>query len=1359
MTQDSRAPVRRVLAALLLAALAAAAPAAAAPLAREEVPEPLRPWIDWVLRGHESETCPFLHASGARHCVWPARLVLDLDAAGGRFEQEVSVSAESDVPLPGGLVDPAAWPEDLRVDGEPAPVVEVRGRPALRLGRGAHRLTGRLVWNALPPLLAIPPETGIVELRVDGRPVPFPKRDGAGRLWLREAEGAAPGAAEDRILVDVHRRVVDEIPLRLDTRVTLRVSGSAREEELGRLLPPGFVPTLLAGPIPARLDPDGRLRVQVRPGRFDLRVEARHEGPATELRLPEQPSGASWDASEVWAVETRPALRLVEIEGAPAVDPTQTDLPDEWKALPAYRLDAGMQLRLVEKRRGTQGGAADRLTLVRTWHLDFDGSGATVADRIEGELREATRLEMRAGTELGRAAVNGADQPVTRLAGAAQVGLEVPLGPVAIDADSRVEGGGRHLPAVGWDHDFDAVSAMLALPPGWRLLHVSGADRAMPTWITRWTLLDLFVVMVVAMATLRLFGAGAGALALATLAMTYTEPGAPQLVWVAVLAAEALHRVVPTGRLASAVRVFRLGSLAVLVLVAVPFAVAQVRAGLHPALERPWITAGTEVAARFEAETMALEEAPRMAAPEAARDERAASAGLMKSVAGEPRDRYDRYAPDPDAKVQTGPGRPDWRWEEVQLVWSGPVERGQELRLWLLPPWLSGALALVRTALLAALVLVVLGRNRGWIAAALGRGGAAAALLLVALAPPPARAEMPTPELLEELRSRLLEPPSCHPSCASASRLALGVTPERLELRLAVDVAADSAVPLPAGGEGEAAGFVPDAVIVDGRPAAALLRGGGGELWVSLAPGSHTLLVSGPLPNRATVEIPLPLRPQRVEIVGPARGWTVQGLAPDGRAHGALQLVREPSAAPGATAAPDRLEPTAFPPFVAVERTLSLALDWEVRTRVVRIAPPEASIVLEVPLLPGEAVTTPGVRVQDGRALATLAPGAAAAGWSSLLAKTDALTLEAPREVAWTEVWRVDASPTWHVSAQGIPPVDVPSTGLRFREWRPWPGERIALAIERPEGTGGATLTVDRSALRLRPGLRATDAELSLALRSSQGGQHFVTLPEGALLTRIAVGGEEQPLRQEGRRVPIPLAPGAREVALSWREPVGISAWLRGAEVDLGVPSVNAHVALEVPPSRWTLFVGGPRLGPSVLFWPMLVVVAGLSLALGRVTWTPLRARHWFGLGVGLTQAPLPAAALVVAWLLALGWRGRLSDAERAGSPLAFDALQVVLAALTLVALVALALAIQMGLLGTPEMQIAGNGSDASVLRWYQDRSSPVLPRPWVFSVSLWVYRGAMLAWSLWVAQALLGWLRWGFRQWSAGGHWRRPGS
>jgi hypothetical protein len=715
------------------------------------------------------------------------------------------------------------------------------------------------------------------------------------------------------------------------------------------------------------------------------------------------------------------------------------------------------------------------------------------------------------------------------------------------------------------------------------------------------------------------------------------------------------------------------------------------------------------------------------------------------------------FTPDPDASVPTGPGRPDWSWRRVTLAWSGPVERDQELSLWLLPPWANGVLAVLRTGLLAALALLVLRDLHGRLAA--GIGGAArvapAILLLLASLAPPARAEFPSPDLLNELRAGLLEPPACHPNCATLSRLALAVEPDRLDLRLALEVAAESAVPLP-GAATDGAGFVPDRVAVDGRAADAL-RSEGGRLWLRLAPGSHAVVLSGRLPPRATLELPLPLRPHRVELAGTPRGWTVVGVQADGRAGSALQLVRDTAPERGAEAG-TRLEPTAIPAFVRVERGLELGLTWQLHTTVSRVAPPEGAIVLEVPLLPGESVTTPGVRVRDRRALVTLPPGAESAGWSSVLAAAERVALEAPRDVAWTEVWRLETGGLWHVEAEGIPPVDLPSEGRRFREWRPWPGERVTLAVERPEGAGGGTLTIDRSELVLRPGLRATDATLALAFRSSQGGQHAVTLPEGAELTELRMDGAEQPLRQEGRRVPLTLAPGGHQVALAWREPRGASIVLPGSEVDLGLPSVNAHVAFELPANRWTLFAGGPRLGPVVLFWPLLGVVAGLAVALGRVPWTPLRARHWLLLGVGLTQAPFAAAALVAGWLLALGWRGRSSERMASASPQAFDLVQLSLAALTLAALAALVYAIQVGLLGAPQMQIAGNGSSAEVLRWYQDRSPAGLPRPWVFSLSLWFYRFAMLAWSLWLAQSLLRWLRWGFAQWSAGGIWQPLG-
>jgi hypothetical protein len=45
---------------------------------------------------------------------------------------------------------------------------------------------------------------------------------------------------------------------------------------------------------------------------------------------------------------------------------------------------------------------------------------------------------------------------------------------------------------------------------------------------------------------------------------------------------------------------------------------------------------------------------------------------------------------------------------------------------------------------------------------------------------------------------------------------------------------------------------------------------------------------------------------------------------------------------------------------------------------------------------------------------------------------------------------------------------------------------------------------------------------------------------------------------------------------------------------------------------------------------------------------------------------------------------------------------------------------------------------------------------PWVISMPLLAYRLLMLAWALWIAAALLRWLRWGWQSFCSGGTWRR---
>jgi len=310
----------------------------------------------------------------------------------------------------------------------------------------------------------------------------------------------------------------------------------------------------------------------------------------------------------------------------------------------------------------------------------------------------------------------------------------------------------------------------------------------------------------------------------------------------------------------------------------------------------------------------------------------------------------------------------------------------------------------------------------------------------------------------------------------------------------------------------------------------------------------------------------------------------------------------------------------------------------------------------------------------------------------------------------------------------------------------------VTLKITRPKAVAGRTLTIDSSRLQITPGKRATDTELSLVLRSSRGSQHTLTLPQSARLQSVTIDGTTQPIRQSDRSVTLPIKPGAQTIILAWREPTSVTTLFETSAVDLASDSVNSHISVKPGEERWILFTGGPRLGPAVLFWGGVLLLVPIAWGLGRLAFTPLRHWQWFLLLIGLSQIPLSAGLLIVGWLFALGLRAR---DHRSMSNRQFDAMQVGLVLLTLVALPLLFYAVKQGLLGLPEMQIAGNDSTADQLNWYQDHSQKALPKAWIFSVPLLVYRLLMLAWSLWLAYALLGWLRWGWDCFAGQGLWR----
>ncbi|MDH3975576.1 MAG: hypothetical protein OEV42_14960, partial [Deltaproteobacteria bacterium] len=1175
MTSGSKQWFPCLIAALIIGLLPVQAPGKR--ISEKDIPDTLKPWMGWVLHGYEEKRCPSQYNSvNTYRCLWPSRLELEVDNKGGIFSQKWQVLKEDWIYLPG---DGKFWPQEVTAGGKAVSVIERGGRPAVYLEKGEHLLKGRFDWKEMPESLQTPPETALIDMKADGKEVHFPNLDIHGKLWLKGRDYAQKrdGKEEDRLDLKVYRRIVDEIPLTITTQIDMDVAGGHREVLLGKVTSGDYIPLHLSGILPVRLEADGRLRVQVRPGRWTVTLTVRGHGPVYDISFVKK--GEPWVKEEIWVFESRPSLRLVEIEGGTPIDPQQTTLPDDWRPFPAYRMKEGEALKIIEKKRGDPEPPADQLELTRDLWLDFNGKGYTIKDAISGSMRRGWRLEMTSPVELGRVSIDGRDQFITRMEKNGPEGVEVRKGSIRLEADSRLERAMGEVPT-GWKHDFQKVKGRLHLPAGWRIFHAGGVDHMPGTWLKGWNLLDLFIALIIALSFMKLWTKNWGLIALAALLLFYHEPGAPRWIWLHILAAVALLRVLPQGKAVTVMAVYRWLALLLLILISIPFMVNQVRQGIYPQLEKPWLSAGKgafqaaapakpektltvtapepepmpEEALVMEEDLLQDKEAPDMDAFKSRgfSSTKQSRERFMKNKAYYAEERLDQY--DPQATIQTGPGLPQWKWNTFSFSWNGPLERNQSLKVILIPPLVTGIFCFLRVALLAILVLKLLGVEYG------GRGGsfsfgtrrsgkaAMAAFLLLGLLRGTAEAgNIPPEELLHELRTKLLEEPACAPRCADSQRLMLESRGENLTMRMSVESYADTYIPLP----GQARQWLPARVHLNGRPAKGLFRSASGQLWLNVPGGRHQVLLAGPLPKRKSVQIQLPLNPHRVEAK--VRGWTLEGLHDNGVTDGQIQMTRIDSEKKKSTGPETLLEPATLPPFVRIERTLRMGLTWQIVTRVIRESHSASAILLEVPLVEGESVTSEGVRVKEGHVLVNMGPGIQSAEWTSVLEISGKVVLKAADNSQWTEIWKLDLSPVWHADMTGIPAVHhQDSRGSWLPEWRPWPGESLTIAVTRPEGVEGRSLTVDRSLIEVSPGRTATDARLSLALRSSRGGQHDIKLPEGSNLLEVKINGRTQPIRQTGGRVSIPLLPGAQMVSLNWRMPEGMGTYFSTPVVDLG---------------------------------------------------------------------------------------------------------------------------------------------------------------------------------------------------------------
>jgi hypothetical protein len=1291
--------------------------------AKTDVPESLKEWVPWVMHNQEEQLCTSSYTGKQKFCIWPEALQLDVGSSGGNFRQRWTMEKKGWIVLPG---KEEHWPQDVLINEKTALVVSRNGFPAIFVSSpGDYTITGKFIWNSLPESLTIPPGTGLVSpLTVNGKEQSADIRRNT--LWLSKKTNVDQ-QERDVVQTQIYRHITDSIPMLITTQIDVQVSGKPRELIIDWTPPGDQIPIELRCSLPVKLGADQRIHMQARPGNYKIIYKSRVKGPVDALQFKKSSHGPD---QEYWSFASKNNLRMVKISGVPTVDPSQTSIPQEWRSLPAYMVKKGESMLFETIKRGDTEPAPNNFNLSRKFWLDESGKGITVEDTLSGVVHKNPRLEMQNPAKLGRMRINNRDQLITKIEDNGRAGVEVRQGNIEAQAVSRIEGV-RLFPAGGWGQTIENLSAELVMQPGWKLFYAQGVDSAR-SWVSRWTLLDCFIVLIIVIACFKIIGTVPAIVALIALVLSYHDLNAPVYIWLALLSCIAIIKNAPHFKYINVVKGGNVLLLIGLVIVILPYSVKQLREGFYPQLER----SHSGHINQYRAQTVQrdMPETKRTIAGSVADY---AVEALQSSAVPVKKAKSLVQQFDTRSKVQAGPGVPNRMWNVVRLKWNGPVDASLDVKLYLISPFINMILILLKTAAIYLLAFFMLRRGKGkneeitFNLADIGSGSKALGTLILfcslfTIVPSGSCAQYPTKELLTTLQERLTEPAECFPFCADFNSMDISLKDTTISVRISANSYEDAAVPLPTGKD-----VFWKNIKLNKEDNPALAKGG--KLWFLLPQGQHEIILTGQI-NTSDFQFTLPMKPHVVHFSGDD-GWSIEGLDVNHVPEGQLQFIKQEKQDK------QTFGESTLPPLIKIERTLHLGMEWYLDSTVTRLSPIGTSVYLKIPLVTGESVTDGAYKISDNNIEINMGPNVKTMRWSSVLKKQSSLTLVAADTTKWTEIWKLNASPIWHIESTGSPVIQHHSTdGTWQPEWHPWAGENITLNISRPPGVEGDTKTIESSTLKVVPGLRSTLLELSFTVRSTRGDQQTIILPDNVVLQSLKINNRQQPIKND-TTVVVPLSPGSQQIEIKMNSPSGISTFFQVPKINIGLDSVNSEIEIKTG-ARWVWFVRGPQQGPAILFYSELLIILLVAIALGLSKLTPLSIFKWIVLGLGLSQSGLIPCVIIVAWFAALQYR-KLKGALLSGG--AFNCLQIVLVLLTVFSSGAIIYAVQHGLLGHPDMQIVGNGSNSYFLRWYQDHIAATLPQPIVVSIPIMAYRILMLIWALWLAFNLLAWVKWGW--------------
>jgi hypothetical protein len=1312
------------------------------------IPPGLTEWREWVLYEQDHLFCPqqLQSHNDEEHskphiCAWP--ITLDIQAFDDHavFESHWFSYTDSEIPLPGSV---DLWPEQVLVDGQAAVVTpNTLGRPSVIVAPGEHTLQGRINWTEIPWSLDAPAQSGVVQASLNGKPIVPLIRGTNGYIHLSNA--SIPKQEKDRTDIVVARLIQDGFPLTMNVYIDIDIYGQNREERIGPVVLPGFEIFNLESKLPVKINDDGSLQLQLQKGAYEIVVQLRATQVITQLQKPELPK--PWPNEETWSFAPDLTLRTVRVESPHLADRTQvhtaTGLPLDNAV---YLLRDNDPFKLIELNRGITDFNNEISISRHTW-LNLDGNTLINRDEVTGIARSDWRFNIQQPYRL----LSAEDQDLLKDKHLLITQFNNALNPSQLDEGVEWRNPNINMavtmqtefthttPLSAWQHTVDKLNTTLQLPPGYRLLHATGYDQVRGSWLSRWDIFSVFLLILTTTVVFRLLSWPQALASFVLLSLGMHEFYAPTLLLLISALLLLLNQWVEQKKGQKLINKITLAAILLLAIQIFFFTLNQLQSALYPQLETETITLNLDT----EAKSYPLASlSPKVDEEDFSLDRiqvtgsRIASPGQALTIN------------DPNAHLQAGKGIPDWEWNRYHLYRNGPIAADEQQTLFILKPWQQ---FIVRIALvISGLYLLFYLARLCFPKVTLPTALLISAVGLLAPSMVSAQDHFPSDKQLSDLQARLVQQDRCMNHCTSLSQVSMSDSQqgELITLSGTIHSAANTSFLLPKNNTEYP--WAIQSLMIDGHIAPVYKRDS--DYLIPVSPGIHQLTMTVYAQRFQQLSFTFADRQTYFDI--DLEHWQDYGLANHRLNNNTLTLNRR---AIQQTAVESNASNYQIKPFIKVERVFSLGLDPHFDIKFQQGHSNNSAIHVEYPLYPDELFLRSSAEAKDDnhRIKFTVEPDDIQHIYTEI-PLLDHYEFAANSNPDIAEQWSIVVSPLLHVEFEGSTPLATPSDhadwGHLYYFFKPTAGETLSIKVARPQAIPGNTIAIQNATHHSSVGRNFSESTLNMELIVTRAGNYRIPFPDDAELLHIAINDTEAPVQVIDGALEIPISTNTNTIDIQWRQKIDNHWHLQTPALDLQQPMANITTVIDAPEERWLLWVYGDGIGPALRFWSLLAFMFVVAFALSRIQASPLAFHQWLLLGFGFSVVHSWWFVWIVGFFFIL--------AKRRSSPPNFEhqwrsrAIQTAFILLSVITFILLIATVANGLLSKPDMHISNPLSYYEPLHWYQDISSGALPSSGVISVPMWFYRVAMLLWALWFSLQFVQWLRWTWGSLNAGGFW-----